>query len=353
MTYDQRMQKIASSLANAGFEVLLLGRNKSNSKPLINQKYNQHRLNCFFEKGKLFYIEFNIRLFFYLLFNSFHIVNAIDLDTIMPCFVVSKFKRKPCVYDAHEYFTEVPEVINRPLTKWIWEGIEGAIVPRLKYCYTVSTSIANLFEKKYKTPFSTIRNVPFLGNETNSNKFINKEDRFILYQGALNAGRGLECLIESMQYIPCQLKLVGEGDLSAHLRVLVQQYQIAEKVEFMGFIEPNKLKNITQQAYIGINVSENLGLSYYYSLNNKFFDYIHAGLPSVTNNFPEYIQINNEFEVAVIAELTTQNLVKSINLLLNDDELYQRLVVNCENAKLKYNWELEEQQLIKLYQTID
>jgi glycosyltransferase involved in cell wall biosynthesis len=347
------MQKIASSLASAGFEVLLLGRNKSNSNPLTNQKYNQHRLNCFFEKGKLFYIEFNIRLFFYLLFNSFHIVNAIDLDTIIPCFVVSKLKQKPCVYDAHEYFTEVPEVIDRPLTKWIWEGIEGAIVPRLKYCYTVSTSIANLFEKKYKTPFSTIRNVPFLVNETNSNKFINKEDRFILYQGALNVGRGLECLIESMQYIPCKLKLVGEGDLSAHLRFLVQQYQIAEKVEFMGFIEPNKLKNITQQAYIGINVSENLGLSYYYSLNNKFFDYIHAGLPSVTNNFPEYNQINNEFEVAVISELTTQNLVKSINLLLNDDELYQRLVVNCENAKLKYNWELEEQQLIKIYQAID
>jgi hypothetical protein len=108
------MQKIASSLASAGFEVLLLGRNKSNSKPLTNQKYNQHRLNCFFEKGKLFYIEFNIRLFFYLLFNSFHIVNAIDLDTIMPCFVVSKLKQKPCFYDAHEYFTEVPEVIDRP-----------------------------------------------------------------------------------------------------------------------------------------------------------------------------------------------------------------------------------------------
>jgi glycosyltransferase involved in cell wall biosynthesis len=195
--------------------------------------------------------------------------------------------------------------------------------------------------------------VPFLGNETNSNKFINKEDRFILYQGALNAGRGLECLIESMQYIPCQLKIVGEGDLSDHLRTLVKQYQITEKVEFLGFIEPNNLKNITQQAYIGMNVSENLGLSYYYSLNNKFFDYIHAGLPSVSNNFPEYIQINNEFEVAVISELTTQNLVKSINLLLTDDELYQRLVDNCENAKFKYNWELEEQQLIKIYQAID
>ena len=353
MTYDQRMHKIASSLANAGFDVHLLGRKKSGSNHLTKKIYNQHRLNCFFENGKFFYIEFNIRLFFYLLFNSFHIVNAIDLDTILPCFLVSKLKRKPCVYDAHEYFTEVPEVINRPFTKWIWESIEGAIVPRLKYCYTVSTSIATLFEKKYKTPFSTIRNVPYLANAAISKKFLKNEDRFILYQGALNAGRGLECLIQSMQQIPCQLKLVGEGDLSTHLRLLVQQFQVTEKVEFIGFVEPDELKKITQQAYIGINVSENLGLSYYYSLNNKFFDYIHAGLPSVTNNFPEYIQINNEFEVAVITELTTQNLVESINLLLTDEELYQRLVGNCVGAKLKYNWELEEQQLIKLYQSID
>lgn len=352
ITYDQRMQKIATSLANAGYDVLLLGRKRKHSLPLKPAIYKQHRLNCFFDKGKFFYIEFNIRLFFYLLFNSFDIVNAIDLDTILPCYLVSSIKSKPCVYDAHEYFTEVPEVINRPFTQKIWQAIEQFIVPKLKHCYTVSDSIAQLFEAKYQTRFQTIRNVPYLLDQpVTADSTINKE-RYILYQGALNKGRGLAQLIEAMQWIDCKLVLVGEGDLSEELRTQVQTLQLQEKIIFKGFIAPENLNTITQNAYIGINVSENLGLSYYYSLNNKCFDYIHAHLPSITNNFPEYQQINSKHEVAVMCELTTQNLVQAIHSLLTDEHLHARLVANCENAKLEYNWQKESQKLLMIYRGV-
>lgn len=352
ITYDQRMHKIATSLANAGYDVLLLGRNRKHSFPLKPSIYKQYRLNCFFDKGKFFYIEFNIRLFFYLLFNAFDIVNAIDLDTILPCYLVSRIKHKACVYDAHEYFTEVPEVINRPFTQKIWLAIEQFIVPKLKHCYTVSDSIAQLFEAKYQTHFQTIRNVPYLLDQhLPADLSINKE-RYILYQGALNKGRGLAQLIEAMQWLDCKLVLVGEGDLSEALRLQVQTLQLQEKIIFKGFIAPENLNIITQEAYIGINVSENLGLSYYYSLNNKCFDYIHACLPSITNNFPEYLQINNKYEVAVMCDLTTQNLVQAINTLLNDEQLHVRLVANCKVAKLEYNWQIESQKLLAIYRSV-
>ena len=352
ITYDQRMHKIATSLANAGYNVLLLGRKRNHSIPLKPSIYKQHRLNCFFDKGKLFYIEFNIRLFFYLLFNAFDIVNAIDLDTILPGYLVSRIKHKPCVYDAHEYFTEVPEVINRPFTQKIWRSIEQFIVPKLSHCYTVSDSIAQLFEAKYQTRFQTIRNVPYLIDQpVTADSSINKE-RYILYQGALNKGRGLTQLIEAMQWVDCKLVIVGEGDLSQELRTQVQTLQLQEKIIFKGFIAPENLNIITKEAYIGINVSENLGLSYYYSLNNKCFDYIHAGLPSITNNFPEYLQINNKCEVAVMCDLTTQNLVQAIHSLLTDEHLHARLVANCENAKLEYNWQKESQKLLAIYQSV-
>jgi glycosyltransferase involved in cell wall biosynthesis len=346
------MHKIATSLANAGYDVLLLGRNRKRSLPLKPAIYKQHRLNCFFDKGKFFYIEFNIRLFFYLLFNAFDIVNAIDLDTILPCYLVSRIKQKPCVYDAHEYFTEVPEVINRPFTQRIWLAIEQFIVPKLKHCYTVSDSIAQLFDAKYHTRFQTIRNVPYLIDQHFSADTSIHKERYILYQGALNKGRGLAQLIEAMQWIDCQLVLVGEGDLSEDLRLQVQTLQLQNKIIFKGFIAPENLNPITQNAYIGINVSENLGLSYYYSLNNKCFDYIHAELPSITNNFPEYQQINSKHEVAVMCELTTQNLVQAINLLLNDVQLHARLVTNCKAAKMEYNWQKESQKLLTIYRSV-
>ncbi|HJS53916.1 MAG TPA: hypothetical protein VJ765_05210, partial [Chitinophagaceae bacterium] len=84
LTYDQRMQRICSTLAGAGYDVLLVGRKLKTSPPLSNKHYGQRRLNCCFKKGKLFYTEFNIRLFFFLLFKKMDCICAIDLDTILP-----------------------------------------------------------------------------------------------------------------------------------------------------------------------------------------------------------------------------------------------------------------------------
>ena len=95
LTYDQRMIRICSSLANAGYQVCLVGRQRPHSKALRQQPFEQKRLKCFFERGKFFYLEYNIRLFFFLMFQRFDAICSIDLDTILPGFYVSKIKRKP------------------------------------------------------------------------------------------------------------------------------------------------------------------------------------------------------------------------------------------------------------------
>jgi glycosyltransferase involved in cell wall biosynthesis len=351
LTYDQRMHRICTSLTNAGYQVSLIGRSRRFSVPLSSKSYQQKRIKCVFETGKLFYLEYNIRLFFYLIFHRFDIINAIDLDTLLPCYFVSVIKGKPCIYDAHEYFTEVPEVLHRPFIKRTWESLERLIVPRLKYCYTVSESIAQLYQDKYSIPFQTIRNVPVLHDEV-IRRYDEEQEQYLIYQGALNKGRGLETLIEAMQHVDCHLYLVGEGDLSEELRYLATQFKVKSKVKFLGYIEPHLLPSITRRAFAGINVSENLGLSYYYSLNNKCFDYIHAGIPSVTNNFPEYQKINEEYEVAVMTELAVSNLAISINLLLNNSDLYAKLKSNCMKAREEYNWQKEEQKLLEIYSKV-
>ena len=93
LTYDQRMIRICTSLANAGYTVLLVGRKMKTSLPLAAQPFLQKRINCIFEKGKLFYAEYNIRLFFYLLFKKMDCIGAIDLDTILPAYFIAKIKK--------------------------------------------------------------------------------------------------------------------------------------------------------------------------------------------------------------------------------------------------------------------
>ncbi|MGB3617461.1 MAG: glycosyltransferase, partial [Catalinimonas sp.] len=117
LTYDQRMQRICRTLAGAGYDVHLVGRRRPHSRPLREEPYRQTRLPGRFERGKLFYLEFNIRLFFWLLLRRADAVCGIDLDTAGPAWAVARLKRVPFVYDAHEYFTEMEEVVRRPAVR--------------------------------------------------------------------------------------------------------------------------------------------------------------------------------------------------------------------------------------------
>ena len=346
LNYDQRMIRICTSLQNHGYDCELVGRKLPGSKPLLDRIYKQKRLNCWFAKGKLFYLEFNIRLFFYLFFKKWDAICSIDVDTALPGLYLTKWRVKRHIFDAHELFTHVPEVVNRPWVQKIWAWVQKKAFTQTGLAYTVGHEIAKHFEKTYGRRVEVVRNAPSLKNQIPYNP---DPDKFILYQGALNVGRGLEVLIEAMPQINARLVLAGEGDLSDSLRQKVQQLGLEQKVTFKGYVLPTDLPLLTSKAYIGMNVSENAGLSYYLSLNNKFFDYIHAGLPSIINPFPEYISLNNQFHVGVITDSVVSNIVQNVNQLLKDENWHRQLSENCLKASLELNWEKEEAHLIDLY----
>lgn len=341
------MQKICRSLSTAGYEVELVGRLRKASISVSEEPYKQTRLKCTFEKGKLFYIEYNLRLLIYLLAQKFDAICAIDLDTIVPAYFASRLRKAKLFYDAHEYFTEVPEVTTRKVIKNVWTWVENTFVPKTDMAYTVSPNLAQLFTAKYGKPFRVILNVPVLKPKVTSRI---KPETIILYQGALNEGRGLEMLIQAMADIKGKLLLAGEGDLSYELRALSKRLNLDSKVLFLGFVKPAELAELTANASIGVNLLENKGLSYYYSLANKFFDYIHAGIPQVCINFPEYKAINDEFGVAfLINECNPEEIKKAINRLINDAELYSLLQKKCEVCSLQLNWQQQEKKLLDLY----
>ena len=352
LNFDQRMIRICTTLAKAGYEVLLVGRLLQHSKQLDSQPFTQKRLYCFFQKGKLFYAEYNLRLLFYLSVKKFDTVCAIDLDTILPCFLIGKIRRKNIVYDAHEYFTEVPEVVERAFTKRIWEAIADFCIPHIKYCYTVGEGLADIFSKRYKVDFQVIRNISIAKNQVISEKTSGK--KIILYQGALNVGRGLEQYIEAMQWIEnAELHLAGDGDIRGDLEQLVHDFKVENKVVFLGKLKPDELTKITQKAYIGLNLLGNKGLSYYYSLANKTFDYIQANVPALHPDFPEYQGIMKKYEIGILLDLDVKKIAESILFLLNNEKKYLHLQAECSRAKAVFTWENEEQKLLDFYEKIE
>lgn len=356
LNYDQRMQRICQTLQNAGYQTTLIGRALPQSMPPGRRRFGQIRLKCLFHKGPLFYAEYNVRLFFRLLRTPFDAICAVDFDTLPAVTLASILKRKPRVFDAHEYFTETPEVTHRKVVKSVWAMIGRVCLPFYRHAYTVGPALATLFTRQTGIPFAVVRNVPApaLHDPVVLQKKWNNK-RIILYQGALNEGRGIESLLSAAHNFPpdVQVILAGEGDLSEKLRQMAADLILSERVVFLGFVRPEELLHWTQRAWLGLNLLENRGLSYYYSLANKYFDYVQAGVPVVTMNFPEYAALQTEYAVAVLLDdLQPATIVQAVENLYDDPNLYAALQANCLQARRVWNWEYDQKTLLNVWERI-
>jgi glycosyltransferase involved in cell wall biosynthesis len=347
--YDQRMIRICSSLQAGGYDVLLIGRERPSSGELPKRSFSQHRIRQRIDKGKLFYATYNLKLFLKLLFIKADCFCAIDLDTILPVYYASRLRRKPRVYDAHELFCEMEEVVSRPSTQRMWYAIEKHTVPNFKFGYTVNESYVLWYRQKYGVNYSIVRNATVL----RPLQIPAKQDRIILYQGAVNQGRCFPELIQAMKNVPARLLVCGEGNFFEEAKAMTRELGLEDKIEFKGYVPPDELRNYTPQAYIGITLFVATSLSNELSLANRFFDYMHSGVPQLCMNYPEYAAINSKFEVAILVDKPQpEQISEALNRMLNDEPLYSRLQQNCLKAREEYCWQNEEARLLKTYATI-
>lgn len=349
LTYDQRMHRICTSLSNAGYRVTLVGRELSNSRPLKNEVYQQKRIRCFFNKSFLFYGEYNLRLFFFLLRRRMDGICAIDLDTILSCLFISKLKRIPRIYDAHEYFTELKEVRTRPLVRKVWWRVERFGVPKFRFGYTVSQGLAKAFEEKYSRNFQVIRNLPVLRPLQPRLP----REKFLVFQGAVNEARGFESLIPAMKSIPYQLVVCGDGNFMNQLKELIAANGVQEKVVLKGMMLPEDMRTIAQQASLGLGLAEKEGINQFHALPNKFLEYMHAGLPQIAMNFPEYKKINDEHPVAVLLDdIKPDTIAQTIINVMTDEVQLRSMSAVALKARELFCWQEEEKILIRFYNQI-
>jgi glycosyltransferase involved in cell wall biosynthesis len=349
LTSDQRMLRICSTLAAAGYQVHLHGRVLPESRTMTQRNFEQTRMRLWFRKGPLFYIEFNIRLFLYALGEKTDCLSAVDLDTLPAMRLAAWLRNKPLVYDAHEIFTEVPELLHDGPKKRLWQWVEHFFLPGVRYSYTVNHSLAQWYAQKHGIHMHVIRNMPFAAQMHTRQS----NEGFILYQGALNAGRGLEALIAAMPQLSMPLYLAGKGDVEAQLRARVVAEGLEKQVFFTGQLDPEALRELTAKAWLGVNLLESQSLNYYYSLANKFFDYAQLGVPQLCMDFPEYSLLNEAHEVAVLtASIDPQHLATQIQQLTSDPERYEQLSRNALVAAKHWTWESEAPKLLALYKDV-
>ena len=353
---DQRVHRSCNTLHEMGLEVVLIGRKKRKSLLLAPRAYKTKRMKLFFEKGPFFYAEFNIRLFFYLLFHKADVLLSNDLDTLLPNFITHKLKRIPIVFDSHEYFTGTPELINRPLVKKTWKNIECFILPKLSEMITVNAAIAKLFEQEYGIKVWVVRNIPMnhpvLHPESRIKLGLPKNQKIILIQGSgLNIDRGIEELVEAISFIDnAILLIIGDGDVIPLIKQKVSTQQLQTKIIFIPKQPFERLQQYTRHADLGVSFDKDTNINYRFSLPNKIFDYIHAGVPILASPLVEVKNIIDQYQVGECTENhDPKHIADRINSMLKNEAQLKNYKTNTLKASKELNWEIEKTQLIRIF----
>lgn len=357
---DRRVSKVCDHLFQKGWDITLVGRKKRSSPPIDKRQYQTKRFRLLFEKGALFYAGYNLRLFFYLLFSRVNIIVSNDLDTLLACYLAARIKKAKLVYDTHEYFTGVPELLQRPLVRKIWEKIEKWIFPKLKHIITVNQSIADLYIDQYNKPITVVRNIsdyrlPEKIKER-SELQLPGDKRILIIQGAgINIDRGNEEMIDAMEFLDGFLLLIiGDGDVVPQLKERVQSKNLEKKVRFFPRMPYEQLMQYTCNADMGITLDKDTNINYRFSLPNKLFDFIHAGIPVLSSNLPEVGGIVKKYGIGtIVPSHQPQEIADSILSFFNDPEKLEKTKVQLKKAALDLTWEKERKILDTVYSSLE
>jgi glycosyltransferase involved in cell wall biosynthesis len=350
---DQRVDRNCRALLKCGYEVILVGRVLKNSLELPERPYRMHRMQLAFTKGPLFYLEYQIRLILFLLTHKAQLLFSNDLDTLLPNYLVSRLKKPELIYDTHELFCEVPELLNAPQKRKIWKSIEKSIFPRLKKVITVNQSIADIYSKEYGVDVKVVRNIPLkrlaVSTKTKEDLGLPTDTKIIILQGAgINMQRGAEEALEAMQWIKgAVLLIVGSGDVIEQLKHMRAELGLQEKVIITGKVPYELLAQYTRLADLGLSLDKDTNLNYRYSLPNKLFDYIHAGVPVFVSNLVEIARIVKHYKIGFVADNHDPNyMAEEINAIFQKPEQLELWKANLKKAQMDLSWEKEEETLI-------
>jgi glycosyltransferase involved in cell wall biosynthesis len=354
---DNRVRKVCEFLVAHDFELTLVGRKLKGSLALENLPYKTKRFHMLFKKGAAFYACYNLRLFFFLLFHKADVLLANDLDTLLANHWAKKFKSNcKLIYDSHEYFIGVPELINKPRVQNFWRRIEKKCLPKVDRMYTVNESIAALYRKEYNIPIEVVRNISDapknIQPKSRSELGLPEDKKIIIFQGAgINIDRGAEELIDAMNFVESAILIfVGSGDVIEQLKIRVQQSKLDNRVIFFGKKPYAELLNYTTVSDLGVSLDKDTNINYKFSLPNKIFDYLHCSIPMLVSDLPEIRKIVDHYQIGLVTpNHNPKEIAQLINALFADPERYQKMKARTKVAAAELTWQNECRVLEKIY----
>jgi glycosyltransferase involved in cell wall biosynthesis len=284
--------------------------------------------------------------------------------------LASRLKKKPLVYDSHEYFLGIAGMDRKPMRRSIWKFIEIRVFSHLKYMYTVSDSIRNLYRKHYRKRLFVVRNLPLKNPHfpvltEDEQEWIASIDRkipenknLLILQGAgINESRGAEELVYSMLFLDAanfHLLIIGGGDVFGKIEKMIDQNQLNEKITLISKVPFAVLDHFTRKAKLGFSIDKPTVLNHKFSLPNKLFEYLHAGVPVLASRLVEQERIINQYDVGgFIEDHQPEHIARKIREIFADHDLLNRWKLNTCRVREELNWENESKIILDIFKQVE
>jgi glycosyltransferase involved in cell wall biosynthesis len=178
----------------------------------------------------------------------------------------------------------------------------------------------------------------------------------LLFVGRLVPYKGADMLIAALAKLDpavlakVVLKVVGDGGERPRLETQVQELNLTEKVEFVGWVEQQETLKYYHAADVFCfpSVREFGGAVVLEAMAN--------GLPCVVVNnggIGEYVTEETGFKIAPRSRsFVIQELARCIEILVNDHHLRQQMSVQAIERVREFTWEAKGKAIINLYEKV-
>lgn len=369
-THDTRVEKEAATLRGAGYRVTVLAL-ADEGLPIqeVRDGIRVHRVRRPLWPPILRFFLLRRRFARALRGLRPEIIHAHDTETLDVAIGIGAELGAPVVYDGHELWLErvrrERSAAYSLLARWYYRRVERRFLARADAWITVSTPIARHLEKAYGLPrVAVVPNYPDRQSEIQPRELrrlpgaerIPEDAPVVLYVGNATEGRGIEELVAAVARVPAaHLALLGA---SAHADLVSREsrrHGITDRVHAIPRVPSGEVVAYAASATVGVSPVPPTSLSYEYSLPNKLFQYMQAGLPVVASDFPQVREVVVASGAGITVDVrNVRALAEAIRVYVDDaDRRTQDGARGREAVDDRYNWSTSAEALLEVYAGLD
>lgn len=379
--WDIRVDKICTTLAQRGWEVHLVCRNRARK-----QVYEEdgglyiHRLPALKMNSELLNNLYGFPAFFSPIWlrcikdvaveYEVDVIIVRDLPLALTAVKVGRSVGKPVVFDMAECYPELIRLIWKyePFrflnifvrNPFLADVIESKVLSKVDHTFVM---IEESKERLVKRGVSN-ENITIVSNTPVNERFENAESTYpgvtdehrgkmiLLYVGLINFSRGLDTVLRGLRrYVELSndvfLVVLGSGNASNQLKDMVSQLSLTRHVVFEGWVDNRAIPEYVASSSICLVPHHKCG-HWDHTIPNKLFDYMAAGKPVLVSNVAPMERIVNRTHCGLVYRDPDPGDFAAQLARLRDGTFRDQLGGNGSRAvQAYYNWAQDSSRMIE------